>query len=123
MNRASSFHFTDTPRISAKAFVARIPAGLASVEALLHALYEQARLPGYFGFNWNALSDCLRDLHWIDCHEVVLVHSDVPKLAPEDLRNYIEVLAECVASWRPGEEHSLEVVFPSAARILLAEPH
>jgi RNAse (barnase) inhibitor barstar len=102
----------------------RVPAGLTSAEALLQTLYEQARLPGYFGFNWDALSDCLRDLHCVACHEVVLLHADVPKLSRQDLRTYVDVLArvlaECVASWAPGDEHSLKVVFPSAARLQVA---
>jgi len=120
MNQDDSFDFTDAPSLSAEGFVARIPAGLTSAEALLQALYEQARLPGYFGFNWDALSDCLRDLHWVECHEVVLLHADLPKLPPHELRTYLDVLAECVASWTPGEEHSLKVVFPSAARSQVA---
>jgi len=120
MNRADSFDFTDTPSHDAEAFVVRVPAGLTSAEALLQTLYEQACLPGYFGFNWDALSDCLRDLHWVACHEVVLLHADVPKLLRQDLRTYFDVLAECVASWAPGDEHSLKVVFPSAARIQVA---
>jgi hypothetical protein len=120
MNPANAFDFTDTPSLSSDAFVARIPAGLTSAEALLQALYEHARLPGYFGFNWDALSDCLRDLHWVKCHEVVLLHTDLPKLPPDDLRTYLDVLAECVASWVHDEQHSLKVAFPSAARFLLA---
>lgn len=27
-------------------------------------LYETLRLPDHFGWNWNALRDCLTDLHW-----------------------------------------------------------
>lgn len=120
MHRPDSFDFTDTPSHDAEAFVVRVPAGLTSGEALLQTLYEQARLPGYFGFNWDALSDCLRDLHWVACHEVVLLHADVPKLSRQDLRTYFDVLAECVASWAPGDEHSLRVVFPSAVRLQVA---
>lgn len=120
MNRSESFEFTDAPSLSGTAFVVRVPPGLTSAETLLHALYEQACLPGYFGFNWNALSDCLRDLHWVECHDVVLLHVDLPRLPSPDLRTYIEVLAESVASWLPGEEHSLRVIFPSAARIQIA---
>lgn len=120
MNPADSFEFTDTPSPSAQACVVRIPPGLTSADDLLHSLYEEARLPGYFGFNWDALSDCLRDLHWVACHEVVLLHADVPKLSPPDLHTYLAVLAEGVTSWAPGEEHSLRVIFPSAARFELA---
>ncbi len=109
MNRADSFDFTDTPSHDAEAFVVRVPAGLTSVEVLLQTLYEQARLPGYFGVNWDALSDCLRDLHWVACHEVVLLHADLPKLSRQDLRTYLDVPAECAASWTPGDEHSLKV--------------
>jgi hypothetical protein len=42
------------------------------------------------------------------------------KLSRQDLRTYVDVLAECVASWAPGDEHSLKVVFPSAARLQVA---
>src|SRR5215213_5288141 len=87
-----------------------------STGALLQALYEHVHLPAYFGFNWDALSDCLRDLHWIQSRHVILLHADVPGLPPVELRAYLDVLAECVASWAPGEEHSLRAVFPQAAR-------
>ena len=121
MKRTDSFEFRDAPALDANMFVARIPAGLTTAEALLHAVYEQAHLPGYFGFNWDALSDCLRDLHWVGAHDVVLLHADLPKLPPAELRTYLDVLAESVASWAPGEEHSLRVFFPSAARIQVAD--
>lgn len=113
--RADPFDFTDTPSHDAEAVVARVPAGLTSVEALLKTLHEETRLPEYFGFNWDALSDCLRDLHWVACREVVLLHADVPKLARQDLQTYLDVLAESVASWAPCDDHALKVVFPSAA--------
>ena len=121
MNRADSFDFTDTPSHDAEAFVVRVPAGLTSAETLLQTLYEQAHLPGYFGFDWDALSDCVRDLHWGACHEVVMLHADVPTLSRQELRTYFDVLAECVASWAPGDEHSLKVVSPSAARLQIAD--
>ncbi len=115
MSKVAFFDFSNSPSFGVNAFVVKIPVGLASSEALLHALYEKARLPNYFGFNWDALSDCLRDLHWIEKHDIVLLHADLPALPSADLRTYLDVLAECVASWRPGEEHSLRVVFPTNA--------
>jgi hypothetical protein len=121
MNRANFLDFTDIPSFDVDAFVVQIPPGVMSADALLQILYQRARLPGYFGFNWDAPSDCLRDLHWVACRQVVLLHADVPHLSREDLRTYFDVLAECVASWAPGDAHSLKVVFPSAARLEVAD--
>lgn len=119
MSRDRFFNFTP-PSPSVDSFVARVPSGITSAEALLLVLYERVMFPGYFGFNWNALSDCLRDLHWISLREVVIWHADLPTLPLEDLRVYLDVLAESVASWSPGEAHSLTVVFPNDTRSLIA---
>ena len=121
MNRYDTFDFTDSPSISADSLVVQIPGEISSAETLLEVLYERARLPGYLGFNWNALSDCLRDLHWVECREVVLLHAGLPKLPLDQLRSYLDVLAESVASWTQGEAHSLKVVFPMAARVQVAD--
>lgn len=97
-------------------FVAHIPASISGSKAIFDALYEQLRLPNYFGFNWNALSDCLRDLSWIDQHRVVLVHYDLPNLGRADTFTYLDVLRECINSWKPGESHQLIVLFPSTVQ-------
>jgi len=110
------FDFTDQGvAASPDTHVARLPANLASKEELLRALYEHLQLPGYFGFNWDALSDCLRDFHWLDTRTVVLVHADLPQLPPDECRTYLEVLADAVGSWQPEENHNFRVVFPTAA--------
>jgi hypothetical protein len=38
--------------------------------------YEALRLPDYFGWNWNALRDCLTDLHWISAKHFLLTIDD-----------------------------------------------
>jgi RNAse (barnase) inhibitor barstar len=114
-NQQQIFEF-GTRTADAGSFVAEVPTGISSVDALLTALYETLQFPGYFGFNWDALSDCLRDLHWIPAREVVMLHRDLPSISESDLRTYLEILAESVQSWRPDEEHSLRVVFPELAR-------
>jgi hypothetical protein len=119
MTRADLFDFTDVPSINTEAFVVRVPAGVTTLDALFESLYERAHLPVYFGFNWDAFSDCLRDLHWIDSHDIVLLHVDIPKLPQQELRTYVDVLAECAESWIASKEHSLKVVFPRAARLEL----
>lgn len=117
MAQDAHFEFTDDVISNeVSAFVARLPRGLSSKDELLQALYESLQFPGYFGFNWDALSDCFRDLHWIESPVVVLVHPDVPQLEPGELDTYLELLAEAVDSWRQEEDRVFRVVFPAEAR-------
>lgn len=112
------FEFNDasTYADSDAVYVAHIPTGLSNTEELFNALRDALNLPEYFGYNWNALSDVLRDLHWLNQRTVVLVHEDLPNIPESDLTNYLEVLAEAVTSWRAEEEHSVRVVFPDRVR-------
>jgi hypothetical protein len=114
--RAFEFASTDWPSPGEGDFIAELPAGIRGTGQLFEALGRVLVFPSYFGENWNALSDLLRDLHWMPMREVVLVHRDLPRLDPLDLRNYLEVLEEAVQSWKPEEEHHLRVVFPESAR-------
>jgi len=116
MSHGHAFEFTDSPEVGRDDYVAAVPAGITSPQSLLQVLYNALELPGYFGFNWDALSDCLRDFHWLKQHRIVLRHADVPPLPIGDLRTYLEVLVEAQSSWGPGEQHSLKVVFPAGAQ-------
>jgi hypothetical protein len=73
-------------------------------------------LPGYFGFNWNALFDCLRDFDWVDQGKVVIVHDTFPALSQSEMKTYLEVLRDAVLDWKPGESHSLKVDFDESDR-------
>lgn len=67
--------------------------------------------PTYFGFNWDALFDCLRDFSWITEQDIVLVHLGLPVLPEQQLRIYLRLLRDSVLDWRPGEAHRFDVVF------------
>lgn len=43
---------------------------------LLHALYQALQLPAWFGFNWDALEECLLELNSTAGRPVVLVFND-----------------------------------------------
>ena len=100
------------PAAAANRLVAVIPAGMTTAPELLAALAKGLCFPAWFGNNWNALSDCLRDLGWIEAGTIVIFHEDRPALPAADLEIYLDVLAEAVASWQPGEAHALEVWMP-----------
>ena len=97
-------------------FVARIPPGLGSRDKLFEALRQELKLPAYFGQNWDALADCLRDLSWLGQRRVYIIHADLPRLPSDDLANYIDLLADCVSDWKADDDHELIVVFPDEAR-------
>ncbi|MCP3167050.1 barstar family protein [Myxococcus qinghaiensis] len=106
----------------AGAHVGRISAGISSKQQLMNALEAALRLPAYFGQNWDALSDALRDLSWLPAGKISLLHHELPTLSTEDLGAYVRVLEEASRSWRPGEAYSLDVVFPRSCRHRVLAP-
>lgn len=73
------------------------------------------KFPDYFGDNWNALNDCLRDLNWIEKEGIALIHTEMPHLSDEGFKTYIEILFDTVQDWKEGEEHYFKVIFPEQA--------
>jgi RNAse (barnase) inhibitor barstar len=96
-------------------FVAHLPA-ITGLEELFRELNEKLLFPSYFGFNWSALSDLLRDLSWIKKQRVLLIHDMIPKLSTAELTTYMDILKEAIDSWKEGEAHSFDVVFPGYAK-------
>jgi RNAse (barnase) inhibitor barstar len=95
-------------------FVVRITSDISNKAELLSILARELQFPGYFGHNWDALSDCLRDFHWIETRQIVLIHEILPlRLKEHDLRTYLEILVRCIKDWKPGEDHELVVAFPA----------
>ena len=131
------FDYADSPdsMCGLEDFVLKVPAGIRSKANLLAAFAGAGHFPDYFGGNWDALLDCLRDLSWISNRKVVVVHSDVPlHNAPEDCRAYLEILEMALADWAesvepdaaeplpewPYVDHELGVVFPTEAIAVVA---
>jgi hypothetical protein len=98
------------------ALVARVSTKISGVDELMQILFVEMKFPGYFGFNWNALFDCLRDFHWVDGRRIILLHDVIPEISVHDLRTYFEVLRDSVMGWKAGEAHSLEVFFDESAK-------
>ncbi len=110
-----NFEFTNSELQSGdqEVYVGHLPPDITSVDLLLEAIAERLQFPAYFGANWNALADCLTDFHWIQTKTIRIVHVDLPKIADEDLKIYLEILRDSVTDWGPGDDHALEVVFPA----------
>ena len=102
-------------------FFARLRPDIYKSEQLLQALYQSLWLPGYFGFNWDALHDCLTDLSWIRERRVVLEHAGLPNIPEAELKIYLEILRDAVVEWKDGDYHCFEVVFNAQDRDRVVE--
>jgi RNAse (barnase) inhibitor barstar len=107
------FRFANVAELKSSddALVGFVPKGLITADGLLQEVARLLGFPAYFGRNWNALYDCLRDFHWTDSKHVLLIHADLPLITESEQRAYLEVLRDAVVDWRPDEPHTLNVVF------------
>jgi hypothetical protein len=98
---ALPFQLVDDPAAfrDEAALVVRIPAGIRSKQKLLGFLADRLRFPGYFGWNWDALEECLNDLSWLGGEQrVAIVHEGLPFGAGgEHRRTYLQILAGAAA--------------------------
>lgn len=119
----SGFRFYSDPinkvsNATADCLVVKIPTGVNSKTQLLQILSKELRFPLYFGWNWDALSDCLRDLHWLEnIRRVRIIHEALPFRPGWKKRAlYINLLQQTVHSWNAQPGIQVEVLFPEAAK-------
>jgi len=106
-------------RSDESALVVRVPRGIRSKEKLLAILADKLRLPGYFGGNWDALEDSLRDLTWLPAGcGVVVEHEDLPFGAGGKNRElYLAVLHSAAEHWAANGQRAFRVVLPETPRV------
>jgi RNAse (barnase) inhibitor barstar len=93
--------------------VVRLQGRLRRKQDLLRALAKGLKLPTYFGGNWDALEECLRDLSWRGTGtQLVLVHEHAP-LADDRQR---AIYAQILHNAQTTGQTPLRVVFPYGAR-------
>ncbi|MDH2342283.1 barstar family protein [Bradyrhizobium sp. SSUT77] len=98
------------------AVCAGLPADISNRMTLLGLIAQQLSFPDYFGENWDALEECLRDLSWLPAGPVVLEHADVPLVRDiANARIYIAILADATRDMSRSDR-PLRVVFPPAYR-------
>src|SRR5687768_2646149 len=77
--------------------VVEVPGDLASRDQLFSALERGLTFPSYWGRNWDALLDMLRDLTWLPDEEVRVIHDRVPADTSWGWSTYLDVVADAVA--------------------------
>lgn len=95
------------------ALVVRLPGRLQRKRDLLRTLADGLKFPHYFGHNWDAVEECLRDLSWLGAGaHIVLLHEQVPLADSDQLRTYTEILRSALTT----HGGRLRIVFPWNAR-------
>ncbi|MEU6220197.1 barstar family protein [Streptomyces sp. NPDC047022] len=56
---------------------------MRDTDGVFTQFYEALRLPNYFGWNWDALRDCLCDLHCLSAKHFLVVIEDADTVLPE----------------------------------------
>lgn len=71
--------------------------------SLFSEMSEKLKFPDYFGRNWNALQDCLRDLEWFSSENgYVIIWSNASKMmmtSPEDFFEFMNILKYVNEYW------------------------
>jgi len=104
------FKFGDASDFASQSLAVIVPLDFGKAE-LLSAISEQLNFPEYFGGNFDALSECLADLSWLQYSKIVLLHEGVP-LSGEDSSIYLRVLAGAIEE----QGGRLVVCFPARLR-------
>ena len=117
MSEPEAFLFTDVGRgRECNGLVACVPHGIRGKRELLEVLARQLSFPDYFGFNWDALEECLRDLSWLSERRIVILHESLPLRDEKQRRIYVQILQDAMASWNSGDAHELVAIFPASSR-------
>lgn len=115
VNLATLFFTQNSNLIAEKknAFVVVVDKEIFSIDELFRTFNDAFRFP-YFGFNWDALLDCLRDLDWINANEIILYHDRIPNLNEKELGIYLEILCYAVSDWIGDHNKSFKVFFKTS---------
>lgn len=118
---AANFEFDDGSGAPCGAFatstaaIVCVPRGVDRKQDLFAQYVRQLTLPDYFGWNWDALEECLRDLSWLEPgRAVIITHAGLP-LRGRSRATYLSLLAEVANHWRGSQVRSMRIVFPCAA--------
>jgi RNAse (barnase) inhibitor barstar len=75
-------------------------------EDFLTAVALALEFPGYYGRNWDAFEECIRDLEWLPARGYVLVLDEYERFAQRDPESWniaLAILKEAANTWASTE--------------------
>ncbi|TJZ50102.1 hypothetical protein FCH28_22535 [Streptomyces piniterrae] len=75
---------------------------MRDTDGVFQQFWDGFKLPDYFGWNFPALNDCLRDLSWIPANQYFLFIEEAHAVLhehPEEMREFFDILSRVGAKW------------------------
>lgn len=82
-----------------------------SVESHLKEFNEKFFFPDYFGFNFDALDECLNDPEWLEAEKYLVFIRDIDLLLSEDpgaFNDFIRIMEMTVNEWNQGRQYGAQ---------------
>ncbi|WP_367136264.1 MULTISPECIES: barstar family protein [Streptomyces] len=125
VSRDATVREVDLLPASGMTFVARLDgAAMGDAGGVFEQFWERFRFPDYFGWNWNALLDCLRDLNWLPADRYLVVIENAAQLllgSPEDRGAFFALLKQVSEHWHSPHHKPRGVGIPFTV-LLVCEP-
>ena len=84
-----------------------------SKQELISELADKLHFPDYFGYNWDALCEVLRDFYWVNEKIIMIEHHGISTIPVADLETYLEIISEVEKFWEEDKSHEVLFLFSS----------
>jgi hypothetical protein len=109
--------------LPSKAFLTTIDFdGISDDKTLFRTFQDAFDFPWYFGYNWNAFNECMRDLDWIKSGAYIIILKNIEKspLDEEGKQIFFRSLIFIAKEWRNGMYYDEFPNPPTAFHIVFA---
>lgn len=92
-----------------------------SVASLFKEFNEKFFFPDYFGFNFDALDECLNDLEWLEAKKYLVFIRDIDKVLSADLgafNDFIMIMEKTVKEWNQGRHYGAQYTPPTPFNVV-----
>lgn len=74
----------------------------------MKAFAKAFRFPDYFGYNWDALDECINDLKWLGASSYVLALKNLDQmvLGDQDSAILVDILRDTAMEWSVGRTYN-----------------
>jgi hypothetical protein len=78
----------------------------SDLDALNNEVAAALQFPNYYGENWNAMDECIRELAWMPADWYLIFVSTIEEVLPEDESDFdifLQVLSDAGSAWANPE--------------------